>query len=283
MRKRMLVKTYRCLAITLSCWLVACSPAGVMNQDSAVTESEHNNLLYAVAWKQTAAEYQALYLQGFNLARLRVQQALANPVQSELPLAVISDLDDTLLLAHDYWGYLLSTGRDFFDDSSWDAWVAQQRTVPSPGALDFLRFCADNNIEVFYITNRDQGEATFELALQNLQASGFPYADVEHLTVLRETSNKETVQDAIRENFNVVVMLGDNLNDFSRKYYVADIEERRNLLSSDQERFGQDFIVFPNPTDGHWIRAIFGESEPAPTAENRAQLHAAATRQAWVP
>jgi len=34
--------------------------------------------------------------------------------------------------------------------------------------------------------------------------------------------------------------------------------------------------VFPNPTDGHWIRAIFGESEPAPTDMNRRILRDAA-------
>lgn len=269
--------------VSLCCALAACSPAPVSDGEEFVTSTANNNLLYAVAWKQTAAEYEALYLQGFNIARLRLQQALENPDPSGRPLAVISDLDDTLLLARDYWGHLVNSGRDFFDDASWDRWIAEQQAAPSPGALQFLRFCADNAIEVFYVTNRDQGEATFELALQRLQALEFPYADAEHLTVLRDTSNKETVQDSIRENYEVVVMLGDNLNDFSRRFYVTDVVERLELLQNDQERFGEDFILFPNPTDGHWLRAIFGESEPAPSAQNREILRAAATRQAWRP
>ena len=28
-------------------------------------------------------------------------------------------------------------------------------------------------------------------------------------------------------------------------------------------------FLFPNPTDGHWMRAIFGDSEPRPTDANR--------------
>ena len=28
----------------------------------------------------------------------------------------------------------------------------------SPGSQEFLKFCADNGVEVFYVTSRDQGE-----------------------------------------------------------------------------------------------------------------------------
>jgi len=269
----------RIAVVTAACWLLtACVSESNSVGDSARTSGPQNNLMYAVAWKQTAAEYQALYHQGFNMARSQVQQALLEYSAQDKPLAIISDLDETLLLANDYWGYLINSGQDFFDDPSWDVWVAEQRVSPSPGAVEFLRYCAANNVEIFYVTNRDQGEATFSLALQSLQKLDFPYADAEHLTVLRETSNKQTVQDAIRENYEVVVMLGDNLNDFSRQFYVTDVNERQALVTSARARFGTDFIVFPNPTDGHWIRAIFGESEPAPSAATRATLEAAATR-----
>ena len=129
---------------------------------------------------------------------------------------------------------------------------------------------------LFFVTNRDQGEATFELALGNLRAAGFENARAEHLRVLRESSNKEAVQAQIRSDYRVIASLGDNLNDFARRYYVTDVAEREALMHADAARFGTDYIVFPNPTDGHWIRAIFGESEPAPTEANRRILRAAA-------
>jgi len=263
--------------------LLLASPAQAQPPATAPDSGESltNNLTYAVAWKQTAAEYRALYHQGFNIARLHVDAALAARRDGDRPLAVITDVDDTVLLSPAYWGFLIDAGEDFFADARWDDWIRANRTVASPGALEFLRYCRDNDVEVFYVTNRDQGEDTFTLALDNLVAAGFPYADLEHLTVLRESSNKEVVQSHIRETHDVVVLLGDNLNDFSRRYYVADVDERSALMEEDSAQFGTRYVLFPNPTDGHWIRALFGDSEPPPTAQNRQILHDAATRESW--
>jgi 5'-nucleotidase (lipoprotein e(P4) family) len=239
-------------------------------------ESGHNALLWAVAWKRTAAEYRALCLQGYALARLRLDQALGRASPGDRPLAVIADLDDTVLHAADYWAELIASGQDFFDDALWDAWIPQNRITPVPGALEFLRYAEDRGVEIFYITNRDQGEETERYALEHLQVLGVPFADRAHLTVLRETSDKEPARQAVRDRFDVVLLLGDNLNDFRRVYYVADVAERMARMEEDRDRFGLDFILFPNPTDGHWVRAIFGESEPLPTDANRARLRAAA-------
>lgn len=267
--------------------ILACGWAlGTASTSVAQAAADHdieNNLMMAMAWKQTAAEYRALYHQGFNLARLRVELALAERDEDSRPLAIISDVDETVLLANDYWGYLIGQGQDFFDDSSWDRWVAENRVVASPGALEFLNFCVANGVEIFYVTNRDQGEATTQLALENLNSVGFPSVDAAHLRVLRETSNKEPVQQEIRADYEVVALLGDNLNDFSRRYYSTDVEDRLGLMEQDSERFGSDYILFPNPTDGHWVRAIFGESEPPATDANRAILRDSAMRTAWAP
>ncbi|MBT8145204.1 MAG: acid phosphatase, partial [Gammaproteobacteria bacterium] len=65
-------------------------------QGQDVDPSATNNLMYAVAWKQTAAEYQALYYQGFNIARLHVEGAIADRQNNDKPLAVITDVDDTV-------------------------------------------------------------------------------------------------------------------------------------------------------------------------------------------
>jgi 5'-nucleotidase (lipoprotein e(P4) family) len=228
-----------------------------------------NALAMAVAWKQTAAEYDALYIQGFNVARMHVDRAIRD---GRKRLAVISDVDDTVLDTRDYWREAISSQSQLFDDGLWDAWVAKNRVKATPGALEFLNYCRDSKVEVFYITNRDQGEKTVELALGNLNAAGLPFADAKHLAVITESSDKEPRQRAIAGSHDVVVFLGDNLNDFRRHYYVTDVENRRKRLALDRAEFGRRFILFPNPTDGHWIRAIFGESEPKPTPENLARL-----------
>jgi 5'-nucleotidase (lipoprotein e(P4) family) len=269
-------------ALAISMALAAAMPALGQNANSNARDIE-NNLMMAMAWKQTAAEFRALYHQGFNIARMRVEIAVAQRQDDSLPLAIISDVDETLLLANDYWGYLITQGQDFFDDASWDRWIEENRAVASPGALEFLNFCERNSVEIFYVTNRDQGETTLQLAIENLNAVGFPHVDVAHLRVLRESSNKELVQQQIREDYEVVALLGDNLNDFARRYYSTDVDQRMSLMEQDKDRYGRDYILFPNPTDGHWIRAIFGESEPAATDENRDILRRAATRAAWAP
>lgn len=245
-------------------------------------DTTRNPLLYALAWKQTAAEYQALYHQGFNIARLHVQTALDNRQPGDKPLAVITDVDDTILHVLSYWGYLVNSGRDFFEDPLWDQWIARDLVTAAPGALDFLNFCAANGVDVFYVTSRDQGEPTLDIALSNLRHVGAPVVDADHVTALRESSNKEVRQNEIMQSHQVVVMLGDNLNDFRRKYYIrGDVDGRLAAMEEDRDRFGIEYILFPNPTDGHWMAAIFGESEPPATDENRQRLKQAASRQAW--
>lgn len=241
-----------------------------------------NALLYAVAWKQTAAEYRALYYQGFNVARMHVQAALAKRQPGDKPLAVVTDVDDTVLHALNYWGHLVNQEKDFFDDAIWDQWIPENKVTAAPGAAEFLKFCADNKVEIFYVTSRDQGEKTYDYAMGHLRHLGFPNADDKHLTVLRDTSNKEKRQDEIMASYNVAVFLGDNLNDFRRKYYIkGDVDKRLELMDADREKFGRDYVIFPNPTDGHWMAAIFGESEPPPTDANREKLKKAAARSAW--
>jgi len=230
---------------------------------------EENILTMAVAYKQTAAEYKALYYQGFNIAKLHVDNALKAHKKGDKPLAVLTDVDDTLVLHGKYWGTLIAEGKDFFDDSIWDKYIPTNQLTAAPGAKSFLDYCKKNKVDVFYVTSRDQGEGTYNMAMDNLKALQFPYADKEHLTVLVDTSNKEPVQKEIAKKYNIVVYLGDSLNDFARKYYVKDVEQRNKLMSEDKDKYGMKYIVMPNPTDGHWIRAIFGDSEPAATDANR--------------
>jgi 5'-nucleotidase (lipoprotein e(P4) family) len=252
--------------------VAACARAGPANDDL------RNPLLWAAAWRETAAEFGALCHQAYNLARLRVELAIARRAATDRPLAVITDVDDTVFHSASYWGHLIEEGRDFFDDAAWDEWVTKDLFTAVPGALDFVNFCRENDVEVFYVTNRDQGERTHEHALRQLQGLGFAYADDSHLTVYRETSDKTPTRESVAASHEVVVILGDNLNDYKRDYYVADVYERYALMERDRLDYGDRFVLLPNPTDGHWVRAIFGESEPEPSDENRALLRRAAIR-----
>ena len=158
--------------------MIGIIPANSVNaQPDVSVEGTANPLLYALAWKQTSAEYRALYHQGFNIAKMHVQNALAQQQPGDKPLAVITDVDDTVLHVLSYWGHLVNSNKDFFEDPVWDQWIGLNLMSAAPGALEFLQFCEANNVEVFYVTSRDQGEPTLSIALSNLRSVGAPYVD----------------------------------------------------------------------------------------------------------
>ncbi|MDF5999638.1 hypothetical protein P4050_14740 [Pseudomonas aeruginosa] len=72
-----------------------------------------------------------------------------------------------------------------------------------------------------------------------------PFADAEHVTILRDSSNKEPAQKAIAAQYDVLLMLGDNLNDFQRRYYVDDVMQRNRLLDEDHKAFGEKYRDLP--------------------------------------
>ncbi len=270
-------------AVPLALMLLA---APLVNAQTASTEPAaiHSNLLVdAVAWRQTAAEFRALYYQGFNVAKARLDQALANQKPGDKKPAIISDIDDTILSSNTYWGFLIAQGKEFFDDAAWDRWVADNGPTPTPGALEFLEYAKSRGVEIFYVSSREQGDKTYEYALNNLRKYKVPYADEAHVTILRESSNKEPAQQKVAEQYNVLLKLGDNLNDFERSFYLDSVDKRAQRVDDSRDKFGSQYIIFPNPTDGHWLKAIFGESEPADTPANRAKFREAAERGGWKP
>ena len=242
-------------------------------------EAVQNLYSAAVAWRVTAAERDMLYVQAFNIARDRLDSVLRGRGQEHRgakPLAFICDVDDTVLSSNAYWSALMAAGEQAFDDAKWDQWVRDNGPTATPGAVEFTHYAQSKGVEIFYVSSRDQGPDTQSIGVANLQHAGLAFADDAHVTMLRDSSNKEPTQRAIAEKYNVIAYLGDNLNDFRRRYYVKSVDERRTLATEDAAHFGRDYILFPNDTDGHWIRAIFGDSEPADTPQYRARMLLAA-------
>ena len=82
------------------------------------------------------------------------------------------------------------------------------------------------------------------------------------------TSDKTTRREAIAERYRLILLVGDDFNDFiSARLPRA---ERDRLVERYQDRWGERWIVLPNPTYGSWESALYGEGEL--TAEDRARL-----------
>ena len=209
----------------------------------------------AVLWFQRSAEYRALCYQAYNLAELRIKEYLANPDHEKKP-AVIFDIDETLLDNTPQEAKNILEGKSFSEES-WKAWVDQASAATVPGALEFCRWLASNEIEVFYVSNRKNTEGTYTLL--NLQKYNFPYPDRNHLYLRSDTSSKEFRRSMIGKQYNVIMLVGDNLSDFDQVFEDRSVNSGYAAVDSLRAEFGKKFIVLPNPIYGDWTKPLKGD------------------------
>ena len=244
-------KIYLMLFVVLT---TACST----QHKSVTTTVPQSNLivdgkLYTSAFQQSAAEYKALCLQAYNIARLRLDEALKQT--SVKRKAIITDIDETVLDNSRYAVKRALEGKTY-DQASWSDWTARGIADTMPGALSFFQYVASQGIEIFYITNRLEEER--EGTLKNLQLYGFPVADHDHLLMKVDASSKESRRQKIAENHDIVLLLGDNLADFSSLFDdKKPLMERNNIVLQTAAEYGKRFIVLPNSNYGDWEGALY--------------------------
>lgn len=166
---------------------------------------------------------------------------------------MVVDIDETVLDNSRFQGHEVNKGESFVA-KDWAEWTSLADADTVPGALSFLKYAASKNIETIYITNRD--EKDYDATLKNLQKFGFPYADKDHLFVMKESSNKEPRREVIADKYNILLLCGDNLSDFSNVFY----REGKNTfeqVSQKQTLFGTKYIVLPNPMYGDWEKPLY--------------------------
>jgi 5'-nucleotidase (lipoprotein e(P4) family) len=208
--------------------------------------------LLASAYQQLAAEYHALCLQAYNLARMRVDESLQQP--SDKPRAIVTDLDETALDNSAFQVHQALQGKDF-DAKSWLEWTALAQADTVPGAFSFLKYAATKGIDIFYITNRNEQDKI--ATLQNLKHFGFPNADSAHLFVRQNTPGKEERRQQVSATHHIILLLGDNLSDFSSLFDKKTYEERLQATKQLAPEFGKLFIVLPNGMYGDWESALY--------------------------
>ncbi len=241
----------------LTVFLLSCSTqknqiSGAKNSITPSQITVINSKVMANLWMQRSAEYKALCFQAYNLAHLRLDEALKT--SSTKPKAIVTDIDETVLdnSPHDMAEAL--AGKDF-DLKTWKAWTTKAAADTIAGAGSFLKYAAAKNVEVFYITNRDEDERAG--TLKNLQKFNLPNADDAHLLLKQTTSSKEIRRDQVLKNHDIILFLGDNLNDFSAMFERKTYEERLQNAENNQAEFGKRFIVLPNPAYGDWENALY--------------------------
>jgi 5'-nucleotidase (lipoprotein e(P4) family) len=223
-----------------------------VNSTEAPIQTVVNGKLFTTAYQQNAAEYRALCYQAFNFARLRVDEIVKQPTTK--PKAIMTDVDETVLSNAAYQAHQSLQGLDYTPDS-WYEWTSKADADTVPGALSFLKYAASQGIEVFYVTNRDERERVG--TLENLKKFNFPNAENSHLLLRQGVSSKDTRKFEIMKTHEIVLLMGDNLNDMSSLFEKKNVEDRRNMTTSFSEEFGRKFIVIPNPVYGDWENSIY--------------------------
>lgn len=225
------------------------------------THEDLNNVL----WVQTSAEFWALTSTTYNNARVVMERAKAQTSWSaaleqkagyeNLPPAVILDLDETVLDNSAAQGQFVLDRTGYLPDV-WTAWVHTVSAVAIPGAQSFIEAAENNGVKVFFVTNRSQVEQ--EDTIKNLAALGITASDE---TVLCSgengwTSDKTARRAEIAKSYRVLLLVGDDMNDFVSTAKLTPAE-RMALARTHAERWGKSWLLLPNPMYGSWERAIY--------------------------
>ncbi len=225
----------------------------------------------AILWVQHAAETRALYYQAYNTARLMLDQTLARH-EGDRPLAVVTDIDETLLDGSPYMALCARDGETY--PYHWDEWVDAGAAIALPGALEFLRYADSKGVAVFYVSTRGVDELPG--TLRNLQRVGFPQAVAEHVLLKRpDEKGKESRRRDVARTHEIALLIGDNLNDFSDVFEGQPLEARKDRVDDRQQDFGRRFIVVPNPMYGDWEGALYNYDwslSPAEKLRRRLEL-----------
>jgi acid phosphatase len=252
------------------CGLLLCATlVGCAKQEQYPDTHE---MLNATLWRQSSAEYRAIALQTYRLARTNLDHALADPQWTAaleqtgdaagLPPALIADLDETIL---DNTSYEVRIIRRLgsYSPYSFADWCRDVNAPAIPGAREFLDYAVSRGVAVFYYSARTA--PLRDCTTRNLRELRLPFPDDTRL-LLADGPSKSDYRARVAGQYRILLLLGDNLEDFvtgSR----ADSSMRTTLAEHYAQRWGREWIVLPNPMYGHWEAATYGFDYRLPRTE----------------
>lgn len=255
--------------------------AGGAGGAARAQEVAPNDLLLASLWTQRSVEYRANALTVFALARLRLDEALADkgwtaaPNEQKgdfqaLPPAVVLDIDETLLDNSLYQVWMMRAGQTF-STKTWNQFCADQVSRAIPGAVEFTQYAESKGVKVFYISNR--GVETEQATRDNMARLGFPLGgNVDTFLMQNEKpdwgSAKSTRRAVVARDYRILLNVGDNFGDFDDRYRSG-LADRAKAFDSDLPYWGKQWLMLANPTYGSFDTAAYGHDFKKPLAEQR--------------
>ena len=253
-----------CLSVALLTALLylQLAPKPAPEQKAEVQNPRSHEMLNAVLWHKTSAEYEAVARQAYATAKEKLAIALedktwtalagGSAAAGTLPPAVILDLDETVLDNLPFEEHLIANETEY-SSKSFQAWCENEKAGAIPGAVDFIRYARERGVTVFFISARE--EATRACTKADLERIGAQATNDSEL-ILTGGDEKEPHREAIAKTHRILLLIGDNLDDFTYGSRLT-AAQRRDIAKQYQQFWGQKWIMLPNPMYGHWEAAIF--------------------------
>lgn len=237
----------------------------------------------ATLWMQKAAEYRALAYQAFNLARWQLEADLDKKNVKKLPKelrkkprAIVVDVDETVLDNSPAQAHGIRN-RIGFDLPGWYAWGEMRKAKAIPGAVEFLNYAVSKGVKVFYVSNRDRDPQLLP-TIDNLKKAGFNDVSTDNVLLRikddkgNNISTKTPRREFISQKYRIVMLMGDNLDDFSDVFERKSVVNRFTETDKVKNEWGKRWIVLPNAMYGTWENAIYeyGRLSDAQKIEKRA-------------
>ena len=220
-------------------------------------------------WYQNAAEVDALYQQGYNVATNKLKELLKQP--TDKPYSIVLDIDETVLSNIPFQVKMIKDGTAF-NPKLWDEWVQKAEAKPVAGAKEFLQFADKNKVQIYYISDRT--DAQVDATIKNLEAQGLPVQGRDHLMFKKEgDKSKEGRRQEVIKHTNLVMLFGDNLVDFA-EFSTKSEADRDKMFEQLKAEFGDKFIIFPNPMYGSWESAVYQGEKKDAKGQSEARLNA---------
>lgn len=228
-------------------------------------------LLQANLYMQNSAEYRATCLQTYAWAdsllriRARAAKSLMERDHSNKPLAVVMDLDETVVDNAAFQSYMDRASKNYTEED-WQRYEKMPTDVKLvPGAAEFIKSAEALGVRPVFISNRWAKSQAH--TIEALKLNGINIEGIDHRILLREegkSSDKTERRVLVEKLYNVLMYVGDNLRDFSEDFlappasptdYEAlqrSVEARKAAVDKHASKWGSEWIVLPNPVYGEF-------------------------------
>jgi 5'-nucleotidase (lipoprotein e(P4) family) len=239
----------------------------VLASAAAASAPPEQGSLTANIYNQTSAEYRACCLSVYKAAAYRLEEILEDADPPPVRPAVVMDLDETVLDISSFQTFLYENGLKYTSD----LWFSYEQEGTGevelvPGAGEFIQEAEAMGVAVVYLSNRNEANRDYTVSV--LERLGLDISGIEGRLYLRATgasSDKSPRRDALSARYNVLMIFGDDLRDFSEVFapeklsddattadYLRAVQARAAAVDAASCHWGIDWFVLPNCMYGEW-------------------------------